>query len=407
MSTDPTLSLSGTVLKYWAMDRTSGTATIYLQDGRTVSGAIDLEGVGESEVAQTIFDWENWWTVNITKQGDLVHAETYSPRDRDPLRGRTSVYLDQNHWSSLAAAKSGSRRIRSEKERAAAIRVADLASDAGIVLPVSSATLRETGALYGDRRYQLGIAIAQLAGGWQLRHPLAVARSETLTAVSLGLQEVQILSPPSGVTLEPYACMDDPRDIAAMDPASVDLFLAAMSCPTVILEMLTDPNPTPEPRPTEWVPKHTALQRELGTIADKAARRRAAYSAAFRDHAEPISMALATLGRTPKDLEVSEAEIPSFFAQMPMLGIFVELFVRRLIDATWTWRENDLTDMFFLSCGAAYADYVVAERATGAQLKQVLATLGRKDNVLLTLEELVGRLAQDGVLTATERAERQ
>lgn len=405
MSTEPTLSLSSKVLKYWVMDRTSGRATIYLQDGQILSGAIDLEGVGESEVAKTIFDWERWSTVNITRHGDLVHAETYSPHDKDPLRGRTSVYLDQNHWSSLGAAKSGSERIRSEKERAAATRVADLASDAGIVLPVSSATLRETGALYGDRRYQLGVTIAQLAGGWQLRHPLAVARHETLTAVSRSLQDVQTTTPLTGVSLEPYTCMDDARDFGAMDPDSLELFLAAMSCATVTLELLTDPHPTPEPSPTEWVPKHAALQSSLGTIVNKPARRRAAYSAAFRDHAGPISLALATLGLASDALDMSEADIPTFFAQMPMLGIFVELYVRRLVDASWTWRENDLTDMFFLSCGAAYADYVVAERATGAQLKQVLATLGRNDNVALTLEELVERLAQDGVLSASERAE--
>ncbi|KHK96582.1 hypothetical protein LK09_14690 [Microbacterium mangrovi] len=404
MALDPPITLSGKVFKYWVMDRTAGTATVYLQDGQTISGPIEVSDLIASEVARTIFDWEKWTTINITKTGDVVFAQTYSPVERNPLRGRITVYLDQNHWSSLAAARTGSHRIRSESERAAALRVAELASDAGIVLPVSSATVRETGAMYGNRRYALGISIAQLAGGWQLRHPLAVARHEILIAVA-GLMDAKQPPPRAGVTLEPYAWMDDPREVAATEPDSSELFILAMGCPTVILEMLTDPDPTPDPIATNWARKHTGLQRQLANIADKTARRRAAYAAALEDHSEAISLALAALGQPTASLDLPAADVPYFFAKMPMLGIFVELYVRRLTDSGWTWRENDLTDMFFLSSGAAYADYVVAERATGAQMKQVLAKLGRDDNVVVTLEDLVARLEEQGVRTATEREE--
>ena len=51
-------------------------------------------------------------------------------------------------------------KIANKDELAAARKITELASDAGIVQPLSSAQFTETYPLYGDRRYSLGLAMA-------------------------------------------------------------------------------------------------------------------------------------------------------------------------------------------------------------------------------------------------------
>jgi hypothetical protein len=53
------------------------------------------------------------------------------------------------------------------------------------------------------------------------------------------------------------------------------------------------------------------------------------------------------------------------------------------------WVPNDLTDMVYLSCAAAYADFVVCERATAAALRQGQRRLHLPVNVHRNLREAV------------------
>ena len=56
-------------------------------------------------------------------------------------------------------------RVNNPTERRAAQDLIRLATDGGIVLPLSMGHMLETAGLHTDRRYEVGVAMAQLAGG--------------------------------------------------------------------------------------------------------------------------------------------------------------------------------------------------------------------------------------------------
>jgi hypothetical protein len=62
----------------------------------------DGDGILNSQLSTTIFDWEKWWVIGTTNRGDMVLAEVSSPLTGDPTKGRPIVYLDQGHWSTVA-----------------------------------------------------------------------------------------------------------------------------------------------------------------------------------------------------------------------------------------------------------------------------------------------------------------
>lgn len=120
----------------------------------------------------------------------------------DPVKGRPSVYLDQNHRNTIAKT-AVSPEAASERDRVAAQRIIKLAYDVGIRLPPSSATMQETSALFGERRYEVGVAGAALSGGWQLRDPLELRRREFAAWIAERLTIDLDVPGPDAVTLEP------------------------------------------------------------------------------------------------------------------------------------------------------------------------------------------------------------
>ena len=56
-------------------------------------------------------------------------------------------------------------RVNNPTERRAAQDLIRLATDGGIVLPLSMGHMLETAGLHRDRCYEVGVAMAQLAGG--------------------------------------------------------------------------------------------------------------------------------------------------------------------------------------------------------------------------------------------------
>ena len=99
----------------------------------------------------------------------------------------------------------------------------------------------------------------------------------------------------------------------------------------------------------------------------------------------------------------SDRELRDLFAEGRMTALISELFVTRFIDRSTRWTSNDLIDMFYLSCAAAYCDYVVGEIKTATHPQQIQRRLGRKVNVFSDLQSLVEALHADGLTTDTER----
>jgi hypothetical protein len=402
------MELSAEVFKYWVIDRRLKQVRIIMQTGEEISEPIaDDDPILQSEVALSIFDWENWWITSVTKRNNLVNAEGYNPLGEDPLGGRPVVYLDQNHWRTVAQARINPDALRKRSEIEPALELAYLGSDAGVVLPLSSAHFVETAPLYGDLRYNVGIAMARLSGGWQMRHPSQVLRHEAVRMVAreLGLQAPPTASVPV-MTLEPHALLDDGVDAFLMDPADHKLFIAALTNPGLMVDLLLDPNSDPKTPVPSWVEWNQAVTDQFATAEMSVQeKRRAAYMRVWADHTEPLRRALAELEREIDDLaHLTANDIPRLYDQEPMLAYLTRMYTRRYMDKNTRWKSNDLTDMTFLACAAGYADYVAAENHTGTQLQQIQRSMGRPITVHRSLEALVEQIRADGVQSAEERS---
>jgi hypothetical protein len=128
--------------QHWAVDFVRNECVVVTTDGQRFAGALPTTAWPDNQVAQSVFDWEHWWVISTTRRGDTLISEAYSPVSTD--KGRPAVYLDQNHWSKLAWATVDPSKVANRDELAAAMRIIELAVDAGIVLPLSSSHITET-----------------------------------------------------------------------------------------------------------------------------------------------------------------------------------------------------------------------------------------------------------------------
>lgn len=101
-------------------------------------------------------------------------------------------------------------------------------------------------------------------------------------------------------------------------------------------------------------------------------------------------------GNDPRRYRLALTMLELSAGWQPSLGIFRELLHEKLADPGTVWEQNDLTDMMYLSCGAAYADHVVGERRLIGDLRCSLARLGQPSNVHSKLADLV-RVLDDGI----------
>lgn len=403
---DETITLSADVFKLWMIDRRSQQFRVVLQNGKTHTEPMNLdEALRKSEVAMMIFDWERWWHISVTTREHSIVAEAYSPYQKDPLHGRATVYLDQNHWSTVALALVAPERVRNPDELAAARELIRLATDDGIVLPLSSGHMSETAGLYGDKRYDLGVAMASLTGGWQLRHPMSVWRQEAASMFAEALGEERPTSLPV-VTLDPNALLLEGKRPADFDPDGEDLFLYMMSSAAALVDMLLHPERTERSEPTAWLAHQRRVTAEVsGHAGSMTAKRRLALRRFWEADLQAFFNGYHDLGTTQDLPHLDDRQLATGLASMPMVGHLSGLFTQRYLNANTVWKRNDLVDMLFLSCAAGHADFVAAEAHTGTQLAQLQRTRGNPRTVFTTLHDMVDALLESGVQTATERGE--
>jgi hypothetical protein len=180
-------------------------------------------------------------------------------------------------------------RVRNRAEIGPAQDLIHLAKDGGVILPLSSAHVRETAPLDGDRRYAVGIAMAGLSSGWQMRHPNHVWRSEITRMLATELE----IEAPSDVdlpvfTLEPHAILDDDVHAFEMDPDDVNLFMLAHTSPSLILELLLHPERQPAVPIATWVERNQSITNGLAESALSTSEKRcAAFAYGWKDKLRP------------------------------------------------------------------------------------------------------------------------
>lgn len=398
--------ISADLYKYWQVDFQNETIKIVGQDGQVLEEELKPKfRAQDSQLATSIFDWERWWILSTTTRGDLIITEGFNPDSPPPLNGRPSVYLDQNRWRTVADVLHDPDRVDNPSEFRAAQDLIRLASDGGIVLPLSMGHMLETAGLHSERRYEVGIAMAQLAAGWQIRNPLDIWKHEVELTIRghLGLMEgAPVLHP---IVTEPGALFgsDTTLGITAETP-DFDKFMAMLSMPNVVLDTLIDTERTPKHPLMNWVDHHARITSQIhAENVPKNQRRRLARRRYWNENIGFYTAAYRRLTRSADFPSFSDSELVRLLSASPMVGLTSELFIRRFIDHQVKWRRNDLIDMFHLSSAAAYADYVCAEAHTGRQLRDAQRTLGRRETVFTTLDDLVTTLRQDGARTESER----
>lgn len=396
-------TLSAEVFSLWMLDWRSRQIRFVMRSGEEHVFPMGADVPRPSdEIARTTFDWDRWWIITETERGHLVFSEVWSPVG-DLRKARPSVYLDQSHWSTIAKSIVRPKAV-SEADRAAARRIIKLGSDGGIRLPLSSATMQETAALFGERRYEVGITVASLSGGWQLRDPVELRRQEFVVWFAERLSIPSPLSASDAVTLEPRSIFGERIEARSPGEFSGDVskLLDALTWPSVVISMLIHPEPNPGVPPTRWAEANGIIANWVASTT-REQRSSATTWAAIQDNKGLIASALSLLGESSTVLNrIKPRDIADAVTQTRFGGLYSAIMGERHRDSRRRWLPNDLNDIMFLTCAATYCDYVVAERSTGRQMSQWLTKRDTRSNVHTTLPDLVAALDRDGVRALSE-----
>jgi hypothetical protein len=297
-------------------------------------------------------------------------------RSLEELRaGRPFVYLDQNHWSTIAAAREGRGSITVEQARAAEVLVG-LVEDRRILLPVSGGHLVESTPLYGDRRVALATTVLQLGRGWRMRNPLRVRAEE----IARGVQGDRPLA--SGV-FAPDVSEIFPSETAAsaalqgeLDPLAVlsKVVPAILGIYDAVVDRQAIPDEGGTAQAQAWAQKWADIAAKVHAGGEPASMvRRVAYASLILDLPDALAEVAGVIGISVHEvLDLLTADM-DLLSRMPFLAQMNQLLFARLRNAEQRWEANDLIDIMFLSCAAGYADVLVGERATIGYLRQARA----------------------------------
>lgn len=332
----------------------------------------------------------------VTTSGDDLVLRLPDPGDHDPVGGRPTIYLDQNHLSTLTKAVYAPSRVAPD-ERSAAIELVRLVQGGQVVLPMSAGHALETAKqLNESERYQRALMLGRLSAGWQLLDPLLVRQLELGSALS----GRYLQSPPteiSVVTLERNALhaarvpdgLADANLGGLPHAKSLD---AARSLASLFDALLSGPVPmSPVPG---WAlqfeefaqfldadprgPEMKQLRTWAKFIADLGLE---LPQAAFASGVRPEQMSHWLVAHAGEDVD-----------EMPSLGIYRWLLHEKLCDPKLKWAQNDLIDMNYLSVAAGYCDFVVGERRHSAYINAAMRRLGRRTTVYRSIRSVMAAL---------------
>jgi hypothetical protein len=234
-------------------------------DGRQDWQPLGDDEPGVDNIARSIFSPERWWMFHHTTAGDIVITETYSPIPEDPLKGRPVIYLDQMHWRTMADITRGrAGDVRRSSEVAPAVDLLTRATDGQVILPMSGGTLSETTALYQANRYHAGIAVAQLAAGWQMHHSVRVREEEIYHGIARQLA-IEVEPMERVVTLKPRAVFSDGVETS---DHTLAYLIKCMTWSGTMVHMLIDPESIDRnaEKAEQWV---AAMQKNTNTFQEQ------------------------------------------------------------------------------------------------------------------------------------------
>ncbi|WP_147434737.1 hypothetical protein [Micromonospora musae] len=332
-----------------------------------------------------------------TLKGDEIGAELPEfGKEFSPKNGRPVIYLDQKDWSSLAKSIHAPEKVLPAAEREAAELLISLARAKKVILPLSAAHMAETCKWTNDEeRYRLALTIVQLSAGWQMRDPLDIRRFEIRSALVARFKG-ETLDQPANITLEPHAkhgsrrSTRPPRQRRGFSP-EIELAIDALTSVQGAIDTMLDAKPVPMLPTPAWVSKFQGFTDWLAGENRTSQRKRQSIDVFFiADSMREMAQAAAEAGVSPEEMSVWLKKFSNEdITLMPSLGLFREALHQKHLNPGTRWENNDLTDLMYLTCAAAYADYAVGENSLVSQLEQAQKRLGRPTNVYRRLRDLV------------------
>lgn len=307
------------------------------------------------------------------------------------------IYLDQCHWITLAQAQFAKHKIPSPDEIAAADFILNAASNGRILLPLSSAHMVETAkAGSGTRRHQLADTMLSVYGGWHMNSPIIVRGGEMARALAQQdalLDRDLVFNQRPGTSFgidTPYACSDQTL------PPQFQRLVEDMSWCYAWADTLR--SDTYEA--SEWTAAYMGIQKwvqalqELSTyLKEHPANQDLKALIAIQtltDLEQELVSVVVQVGLSVDELEkrLHSGNLVEFFQRLPFVGRVMEIMCIRLHNSQDAWVENDFIDLLYLSCAAAYADFVVAERKTTHLLRQAARRTSPGATVFASLHDL-------------------
>lgn len=330
-----------------------------------------------------------------TTRNDEFLVELPPLDDPAPLGQRSTIYLDQNHWSTLTAAVHEPERVGNANELEAALRLIALADAREIILPMSAAHVSKTCKQVDlEKRYRRAHTISRLSSGWQLRDPLHVRLMELQNALANRYHQHAPVNLPV-VTLDPEAIFAGrPPEVVSVDPdlpIQVRSMVHLLRCASGLFDAMLDAEHEPVSLNPGWARQFQQFAEFLrdNPTGDEMKRRRT-FLRFFDDLGAELARAAVSARLTPHQMsDWSRSHCEQALETMPALGLYREVIHEKLCDGKLQWRDNDLVDMMYLTTAAGYCDYVVAERAHASHISNALRRLGRPANVYRTIHSLV------------------
>lgn len=325
-----------------------------------------------SEIGRTGYDPNSRELAITFRWGETAIFEV-GPVERP---GAPVVYLDQNHWIMLARLQWSPSKITSESQREEYARLASLARERAITLPLSGARAVETARKDGRQRRDLATTMLQLSRGWQMRSPIKVRREELACAFA-GVRSVA--RPPRlrpVFTLDPDALFIT-SDYAEASSAERDFHARQIWAPAIAATFIEDEREDDEIARValeRWASRYAALGIGMEEAKFSPEEKRAsAREALLADFTDDLTWAAAAVDLDHDELGAWLRDSEESIAAMPSNGRVQELTIRRLGNSQHRWRHGNLNDMQFLACAAGYADFLLAENETSDDLRRAEA----------------------------------
>ncbi len=304
---------------------------------------------------------------------------------------RPVVYLDQCHWSTVSNSIFDRARVNG-RDYDAAVQLVELAESGRIIIPVSSAHALETSALFDAKRQNLAATILKLSRGWQMRSPVTVRMNEMATVLSRRYG-ISVTPPELDVFSLAAGAMETDRrayDTSGLAPGIAAL-VDRMTSFSAIYDVLMHPEKVPSPKPG-WHEHFNNVSQDPEFQARKARQKIIDGRAMAIVDVAPEALSVSQRIGIPAPEYVSVAlyeEIDS----MPFMRLYGDVIGHRLANRA-RWEANDLVDILFLGCAAAYADVVVAERAATNYLQRAWGERETECPVVAKLPDAIGAVSQ-------------